>query len=121
MGDLRIGSIASIRIGHVDAELGRWSHAEPRILDVLQRDEIERIDAPEFVGVLIDLSRVALFGGRTNLARRLLITAGHKLERTSHESPLYDRVDEVHYLLAELGEKGGLDELTEVVDLFADD
>ncbi|MFT6396540.1 MAG: tetratricopeptide (TPR) repeat protein [Bradymonadia bacterium] len=121
MGDQRSASVVAMRIGHVDAELGRWNQAEPRIREVLKRDQTERIDAADFVGVLIELARSALFGGRTHLARELLSTAGQKLELTSHESPLYDRVDEVHYLLAELGEEGGLDEPTAVVDLFADD
>ncbi len=121
MGDQRSASVVAMRIGHVDAELGRWNQAEPRIREVLQRDQTDRIDSADFVGVLIDLARAALFGGRTDLARELLSTAGQKLELTSHESPLYDRVDEVHYLLAELGDEGGLDEPTAVVDLFADD
>ena len=121
MGDLRSTSIAAMRLGHVDAELGRWNRAVPRIVDALDRDDTQRIDAAEFIELLIDLARATLFVGRNDLARRLLVTAGHKLERTSHESPLYDRVDEVHYLLAELGDEGGLDEPTAVVDLFADE
>ena len=121
MGDGRSASIAAIRVAFVDAELGRWNRAEPRIDDVLKHDQSERIHAAEFVEVLIDLARLALFGGRTVLARNLLQTALHRLERTSHESPLYERVDEVHYLLAELDGEGGLDEPTAVVDLFAED
>lgn len=121
MGDVRSAAIAAIRIACVDAELGRWNRAEPRIAEVIGHDETERIDSADFVEVLIDLARLALFGGRTALVRRLLQTALHKLERASHESPLYERVDEVHYLLAELDDEGGLDEPTAVVDLFADD
>ena len=75
-----------------------------RIDEALERDSRERIDDPRFVAALVDVARLAIFAGQLGVARRLLQTATWKLDRTAHESPLYDRVDEVEYLLSELGE-----------------
>ncbi len=121
MGDLHFASVASLYLALVDAEAGRWNRAEEGIDAVMSRDREEPIDDPQFVGALVDLSRLALFAGRAGRARSLLETAAAKLERIGDQSPIYDRVDEVHYLLAELDEPGSLDEPTAVVDFFGDD
>lgn len=121
IGDDHGAAVAELFRALLDAGAGRWSAAEPTIAGVLERDAAERIDAPEFIGGLIDLARAALFGGRADLARTLLETAAYKLDRTGASSTLYDRVDEVHYLLGELDAGTDLDEPAAVVDLFDED
>lgn len=106
MGDRQQAAIAGVLLAAIDAEQGRWEQAEPRLDEALARDADERIDDPRFVSALVDLARLAIFGGRTERARSLLKIASWKLERIAHESPLYDRVDEVEYLSAELADDG---------------
>lgn len=120
MGDLHFASITSLHLALLDAESGRWEQAEQGIDAVMMRDREERIDDPHFVAGLIDLARAALFAGREERAQLLLETAAVKLSRIGDQSPIYDRVDEVHYLLSELSESS-LDEPTAVVDLFSVD
>lgn len=104
MGDQQHATIASLLIAALDAEEGAWDAAEPRIVHASERDAEERIDDPRFVSAIVDLARHAIFAGRGERARDLLRMASWKLERIAHESPLYDRVDEVQYLSAELAE-----------------
>lgn len=104
MGDQQHATIASLLLAALDAEDGRWDDAEPRIAHAIERDADERIDDPRFVSAIVDLARHAIFAGRADRARELLRMASWKLERIAHESPLYDRVDEVQYLSAELAE-----------------
>ncbi len=122
MGDRQYLAIVGLALGALDAEADRWDLADPRLRATLERDRRERIDHASFVTMLVDLGRTALFAGRNALAKELLITANYKLGRIAAESPLYDRVDEVQYLLSELQDaETDLDESTAVVDLFADD
>ena len=104
LGDRQHAAIAALLLATLDADAGRWEVALPRIDEALERDSRERIDDPRFVAALVDVARLAIFAGQLGVARRLLQTATWKLDRTAHESPLYDRVDEVEYLLSELGE-----------------
>ena len=87
----------------------------------LHRDAHERVDDPRFVELLVDIARQAIFAGREELARRLLETASHKLQRIAHASPLYDRVDEVQYLLHELDEGEDEGRMEGVTHLFDED
>ena len=51
------------------------------------------------------------------LARRVLETAGFKLDRIAETTTLYDRVDEVEYLLHELeGASAGGDAVVDLLD-----
>ncbi|MFT4706002.1 MAG: tetratricopeptide (TPR) repeat protein, partial [Bradymonadia bacterium] len=116
MGDRQNAAIAALLLGAVEAEAGQWHSALPKIEEALERDAAERIDDPHFVSALVDVARLAIFGGRPDAARELLRVAAWKLERMSHGSPLYDRVDEVAYLQEALSEDD-----VQTVDLSAQD
>jgi tetratricopeptide (TPR) repeat protein len=121
IGDQQYAAVARLALGRLDAESGAWDRADNAIRQVVDRDETERIDDPRFVGLLIDTGRLAIFAGRDDVARRLLKTAAFKLGRIADGTGLYDRVDEVQYLLHELENDSGLDGSTALSDLVSDD
>jgi tetratricopeptide (TPR) repeat protein len=104
MGDRHAALLARLALARLLADQGAWDDADTELVQVFEGDAEERIDDSRFVRLLVAIARLALFGGRTDLARRLLETASFKLSRIAHASPLYDAVDEVQYLLHELGD-----------------
>lgn len=121
IGDQQYAAVARLALGRLDAESGAWDRADSAIRRVVDRDETERIDDPRFVALLIETGRLAIFAGRDDVARRLLKTAAFKLGRIAEGTGLYDRVDEVQYLLHELENDSGLDGGTALADLVSDD
>ena len=102
IGDAQSSAVARLYEARLHAMSDMWTLAEPAVELATHRDRIEPINAPEFVALLIDLGRQAVLGGRVPLARHLLAIAIRKLAHVAEESPLYDSVDEVTYLLDEL-------------------
>ncbi len=117
MGDRQQAAVARLAVARLVAEEGRFDAAVDDVERSLARDERERIDDPLFVTLLVDVGRQAMLAGRTDLARRVLETAGFKLERIAETTTLYDRVDEVEYLLHELeGASAGGDAVVDLLD-----
>lgn len=123
MGDRQQAAVVRLAVARMVADTGPFDAAVDDIERSLERDERERIDDSLFVTLLVDVGRQALLAGRTQLARRVLETANYKLERIAETTTLYDRVDEVEYLLHELDEHdaGRSGEGDGVVDLLDDE
>ncbi len=121
LGDQQYATLTRLALARLDAETGAWEAAEPAIDRVLQRDADERNDDAQFITLLVETAKLAILSERNALAKQLLETAAWKLGRTAHGNALYDRVDEVQYLLHELaGDGTPLDDDTDVTTLAAD-
>jgi len=121
VGDRQYAAITRLARGRVEADTGSWERADSSIMSVLARDQTERIDDSQFIALLVDVARLAIFAGRNTVAQRLLKTADLKLTRIAHATALYDRVDEVKYLLHELTDNEETGESSDaVIDLFDD-
>lgn len=103
LGDHASAAIAQLAAARVHADAGAWELAIPALTRVLEVDDVASIDDARFVDLLVDAARTCIFAEQTPLAGELLQRADRKLQRIADGSPVWDRADEVQYLLHELG------------------
>ena len=102
IGDAQGASLATLCLAELALDAGERTQAEAWIDEALERDETERIDEPLFVELLVTLARTLWTLGRSSRAAKMLEYAQMKLARIAEGTPLYERVDEVHFLLEEI-------------------